>query len=131
DRAAGTIACLGVHDAEAAHRAAVGRTPGREVVLLWRLRPGMLRLLGPGDEGVRARRNPAAPHHLRDAGQLASAPGTGQPAQARRPRVLRQWSRGTGAPPWHLRRSVSRHPRWLASPVTLVASHDVFPGQMR
>jgi len=39
---AGVSPCLGVHHAEAAHRAGVGGAAGREVVLLGRDRPGLL-----------------------------------------------------------------------------------------
>jgi len=81
-RPADTSPRLGVHDAEAAHCAAVGGAPGRAVVLLWRDR-SVLRLLGPGDEGIQARGNQAAPHDVWDAGQPEAAPDTGQQTAAR------------------------------------------------
>src|SRR5260221_8397166 len=73
-RRAGVSRCLGVHHAEAAHRAGVGGAPGREVVLLGRDRPGLLLLLGPGHGGVPARGDLASADHVPDSVQPAAAP---------------------------------------------------------
>src|SRR5258708_175979 len=73
-RGADTRPGLGVHHAEAADRAGVGRTPGREVVLLGRDRRVMPRLVGPGPDRVRGRRNLPAPADDRHAAQPATAP---------------------------------------------------------
>src|SRR5260221_3658140 len=62
-RRAGVSPCLGVHHAEAAHRAGVGGAPGREMVLLGRDRPGLLWLLGAGHCRVPARGGLAAADH--------------------------------------------------------------------
>src|SRR5260370_965698 len=126
-RGADTRPGLGVHHAEAADRAGVGRTPGREVVLLGRDRRVMLPLLGPGHDGVRARGNLPAPDDDREAGQPATAPDPREPAATRRPRVLRQRPCGAGDLPWHVRRPAYRNPHRLASPVRLVAPHHVLP----
>src|SRR5258708_40201283 len=129
-RGADTRPGLGVHHAEAADRAGVGRTPGREVVLLGRDRRVMLRLLGPGHDGVRARGNLPAPDDDRDAGQPATAPDPREPAGTRRPRRLRPRPCGAGDLPWHVRRPASRNPHRLASPLHLLAPHDVLPRHM-
>ena len=84
-------------------------------------RPGRLRLLGPGDDGLPRRRDRHTPHQPGPVGLRPADPG--QPGTARRPGLLRRVRRHPGRP------RARRHRPGPGRPHDDQRLHQLFPGR--